>query len=278
MKRFITVLAVLLMLCMTGCTGQKTEIPITASAVLTLPDGYSGKQNEDGVLYTAQNGEADYLVRRIPKESSLEEFAQARAAEQGVFCNYLPRLGQNPAVLNYADALNGEPRLNQCWIYEDEEAFVQVSVLYHLESMELAPGIQISIPLGYSREAVPDSIFPEETMFQSHNLDLPTLRVRAFGKNVFEDDLELAEYSEDGWTLEEWIAAYGARYSLLKGEILHKNGLDIAFIGYIEENCFKVRAVIDCGTQYRMLCAEAPKDSFQHVTNALLDLIHTDTQ
>jgi len=44
-------------------------------------------------------------------------------------------------------------------------------------------------------------------------------------------------------------------------------------MGYTDDGFFKTRAVIDNGSDYIMLCAEAEASVFQHVTNALIDSI-----
>ena len=137
----------------------------------------------------------------------------------------------------------------------------------------------------YEAEKSDDSFFPDETVYVTENDRLPTLTVRQFGKDYFSADTfdtdllpdtaeaQFSAYAEDGWTLDEAVSLYSGEYDLLKGEVIERNGLDLAFIGYIDNGVFKTRAIIDDGDDYIMLCAEADAAKFQHVTNALIDSI-----
>lgn len=240
-------------------------------------------------LYTAQNTDAaDVCVYSYGKADgqTLESFGQDWAAEYNVFCNMTSYDGYDCANVTYYKEIDGEDYIIRSYIFESEDEFKIICFLYKTEITELGEsGKVISLINGYSAEDAADSVFPDETDYEYEDEYLPTIRIREFAKDYFTADTfneklmpdttreEYSAWAEDGWTLEEAIEFYDDNYELLKGELIQRNGLDVAFIGYIDEGVFYVRAVIDCGDEYIMLCAENDAAIFQHVVNALIDTI-----
>lgn len=284
--------------CLIGCAGAgaATEIPLgddlpvwvldEVHTVASLPDN-AGEQCLIGI-YATDTDRADVYVYRFPREDgvSLEEYGQRRAAERNVYCNMLTDRGVPVAVLNYHECAEGEHYIVQAYIYEADSDFVEVCTLFKTEAVPFGAGdLSIRMIREYDAQAQNGSPLVFDTVYLTENDRLPLLRIRQFPKNdfpanVIEPDLlpavseeRYADLAEDGWTAEEIISLYGERYDLLRGEVLFRNDLTLAFIGYIDDGIFKTRAVVDDGTEYVMLCAEAEASRFQHVTNALIDAI-----
>lgn len=253
-----------------------------------LPDGI---EDEDFITaaYTAENEDMpDVWIYSLGKADgqTLESFGQGWAAEYNVFCNMTEYDGCPCANVTYYREVDGEDRIVRSYIFENDEGFAVICFLHKTEVTELGDsGKLISLLSGFSEETASDGVFPCETDYRYEDEYLPMIRVREFAKDCFTADTynselmpnttqeEYSAWAQNGWTLEEAIEFYDDNYELLKGELIQRNGLDVAFIGYIDEGVFYVRAVIDCGDEYVMLCAENDAAIFQHVVNALIDTI-----
>lgn len=238
---------------------------------------------------TADPNLPDVCVFSYPADSgeTLEAYGQERAAEKGVFCNTMTIDGETAAVLNYYQNDGENGYIAQSYIYKGETGFSEVLYLFKTEEIPLGDsGLSVRIANGYTSGSDADSLFPTEYVYETESDMLPALRIREFDKDYFSeatysDELlpettkeEFSLLALDGWTLEEGIDFYADRYELKKGELMHRNGLDIAFIGYIDNGIFTVRAIIDTGSDYVMLCAEDDAAEFQHITTALIDSIN----
>lgn len=240
-------------------------------------------------VYTTENEDVpDVWVYSFGKAEgqTLESFGQDWAAQYKVFCNMISYDDCPCANVTYYRNVDGEDRIIRSYIFESDECFRVICFLYKTEVTELGDsGKLVSLMSGFREDTVYDEVFPYEREYEYEDEYLPLIRVREFEKDYFTADSydaklmpdttreEYSAWAQDGWTLEEAIEFYDDNYELLKGEIIQRNGLDAAFIGYIDGGVFYVRAVIDCGDEYVMLCAENDASLFQHVVNALIDTI-----
>lgn len=297
-KIFRAALLLIFALCLSACgkTTSVTEISLGEGLPVWMLDGeYTAAKlpdhaEEAGLIgvYTTDSNRADVYVYSFPMEDglSLEEFGQQQAARRNVFCNMLTDRDVPAAVLNYHEFREGEHYIVQAYIYEAGANFIEVSTMFKTELVPFACGdLSIRMIREYDAQEQNDSPLLFDTVYLTENDRLPMLQIRQFSKNdfpadVIEPDLihavsdgQFAALAEGGWTQEEILSLYEASYDLLRGEVMVRNDLTLAFIGYIDEGIFKTRAVIDDGTDYVMLSAEAEAARFQHITNALIDAI-----
>lgn len=265
-----------------GLPEWELEIPYTVG---TLPED-AASQGLTGI-YTTESDYADIYVYEYPKDGkTLETFGEEQAAAHKVFCNPMKEDGCAAAVLNYYEKIDGESYFIQAHIYEGASRFIEVRSLFKTWEMPIgASDLSFRLIREYTEETAIGSAFPYEAVYVTENDNLPELRVRQFAKDDFPAESydaaaltnttaeQYAVYAADGWTLEEWIALYDDRFDLIKGEVMERNGLQTAFIAYVDDGIFKTRAIIDDGAGYIMLCAEAEADEFQHITNALIDSV-----
>lgn len=238
-------------------------------------------------IYASGLNEPEIYIYRYAEDGdmTLEELGQKKAAEHQVFCNMMKDRGQDAAVLNYYQPSGDSPSIVQAYIYQTENGFTEVCNLYPTEALPFGlDGLSFRMIQGYTAEMRSDR-FPYEAVYRTDAERLPDVKVIQMSRDISaealyhggciaEEEMErIAAYALDGWTKEEWIACYQDRYELKKGEIQKRNGLDMAFIGYIDAGIFKVRAFIDQGDDYILLCAEDEAADFQHITNALIDTV-----
>ena len=284
--------------CLSGCgsSASVTEISLGDDLPVWMLDGEHSVEalpdnaEEEGLIgvYTTDTDKADVYVYSFPKEDgiSLEDFGQQKAAERSIFCNMMTDRGTPAAVLNYYDSIGDEHYIVQAYIYESEKAFVEVCTMFKTEVVSAGTD-DLSVRLIREYEGQPQSDSPLEfdTVYATENDRLPQLRIRKLSGNDFPADVvepdlltavsdeEYAALAADGWTPDEIVSLYDECYDLLKGEVMCRNDLDLAFVGFVDEGIFKTRAVIVDGDDYLMLSAEAEASKFQHVTNALIDAI-----
>ena len=284
--------------CLSGCgkADLVTEISLgddlpvwmldEVHTVAELPDN----AEEQGLvgIYTTDTDKADVYVYSFPKEDgvSLEEFGQMQAAEHNIFCNMLTDRDVPVAVLNYHEVIEDDHYIVQAYIYEAGAQFIKVCTMFKTEVVSAGTD-DLSVRLIREYEGQPQSDSPLEfdTVYATENDRLPQLRIRKLSGNDFPADVvepdlltavsdeEYAALAADGWTPDEIVSLYDECYDLLKGEVMCRNDLDLAFVGFVDEGIFKTRAVIVDGDDYLMLSAEADASKFQHVTNALIDAI-----
>ena len=301
-KKYLCIaVLLLLMLCLGGCakTASVTEITLDKSlpvwmlkeehTVAKLPDN----AKEQGLIgaYVTDTDLSDVYVYRFPGADgvSLEEFGGQKASERHIFCNMLTDREVPAAVLNYHDTMDGEHYIVQAYIYQAGADFIEVRTLFKTKPIAFgASDLSIHMIREYEAEEQKDSPLLFDTEYRTENERLPLLRIRQFPKDdfpveVIEPELlhavseeEYAALAGDGWTLEEIVSLYREGYDISKGEVVIRNGLPLAFIGYIDDGIFKTRAFIEDGTDYILLSAEAEVMRFQHVTNALIDAIEKD--
>ena len=286
-------LAVLIALTGTGCEGKKTR-------EIALGDGLPVWETEFEVrkaklpkdaassglceVYAAKQGTPTVEISRLEGNGmSLEEYGQALASEHGIFCNLIEDRGVPAAVLNYYN--EQEQVIEQVYIYQTEEGFTRVCTKYPTEEKPFgSDGATFHMIRGYEEKIISrDEPYAAEYSIDSKKL--PAVAVREFSADATSDEAIAAgfdaegdaeafdAYAQDGWTMEEWIAFYEERFDLKKGEIIERNGLDAAFIGYVDDGIFKVRAFLSMGDGYVLLSAEDDAADFQHVTNALIDTV-----
>lgn len=244
------------------------------------------EENLEAAYVTDNTTAPDVYVYSYEKADgqTLEDFGGEFAAQYKVFCNMISYEDIPCANITY-ELTDGKDFIVRSYVFESDDAFKQICFRYKTEKTVLGEsGKTISLMDGWE-EKTADGAFPAETDYEYADEYLPLIRIREFDKDYFTAETydealmpntteeEYSEWAEDGWTLEEAIAFYDDNYELLKGELIWRNGLDVAFIGYIDEGIFYVRAVIDCGDDYVMLCAENDAALFQHVVNALIDTI-----
>lgn len=209
---------------------------------------------------------------------TLEEFGQMQAKKHNVFCNMMG----DSAVLNYYYG----GYFCQDYITELNGTFFTVSYGYISEKHTVSgTDMSFMLPVGYTGTADNETAFEHETDFAPGSSNFPDLSVRTFAKDYFTADKydaaifpgttkeQFTSYAEDGWTLDEWLKLYGENHELVKGEVMKRNGLELTFVGFVENGIFNVRAVIDDGDGYVLLCASDDSAEFQHVTNAIIDTI-----
>ncbi len=289
--------ALIFALCLSSCgkADSVTEISLGEDLPVWMLDGEHTaeripKNAGEGLIgiYTDKSGLADVYVYSFPKEEglSLEEFGQKLATERNIFCNMLTDRDVPAAVLNYYESVGEEHSVVQAYIYESAGNFLEVCTVFKTELLPFGSGdLSIRMIREYAGEEKTGSPLAFDREYLTENDRLPTLRIREFSKDEFpteilEPDLADAvseeEYSalaEGGWEAEEIISLYGESYDLLRGDVMFRNDLNLAFIGYIDEGIFKTRAFIDDGSDYVLLSAEAEASKFQHLTNALIDAI-----
>lgn len=285
-KKFLPLLLFALLVSLLTACGEKTVREIDLGEGLpawTLEEEYREEKAPEGYakhFSPARDEAADIYLLSLPKGEgeTLESRGQALAAEHQVFCNMISVEETPTDNISYADVEGGEPSIVRSYLFEGDKDFTELRFVYETEETAFGKdGMTISMIEGFREEEDPESIYENETVYTFEDPYLPFMRVRAFDKDSFvaegasPEDFDL--WAEDGWTLEEIIACYDAEYDLKKGEIIHRNGLDAAFVGYIEDGVFYVRAAIDCGGHYLMLCTENDVPHFQHVANALIDTI-----
>lgn len=235
-------------------------------------------------VYRTDGDGADIFVYRYPKEDgvSLTDIGQAQADENGVFCNMMTDNGVPCANSVFAR----DTGLVQTYLYEGEDDFVKVSLEYKSDAVPLGDsGLSILLPKGYSAQENKDSVYPYDVTYTTDCPYLPTVEVRSFGKDLFTsgdfdaekfdefDGALFSSLSSDGLTAEEEIELYSQAHDLIKGEMIKRNGYDVAFIGYIENGKFYVRAFVDNGDELLAIGAQAQTAAFRHVVNALIDTI-----
>lgn len=293
-----TAVLLIVLLCIGICCHAEsvTEIPLGDGLPVWMLDGahisaelpeHAGEQGLIGI-YTTDTDSADVYVYSFPREHdlSLEDFGQRLAAERSIFCNMLTDRGVPAAVLNYCDCIEGEHYIVQAYIYETDESFIEVCTMFKTESVSLGNGdYSIHMIREYVAQEQSESTLLFDTVYLIENDRLPQLHILQFPKDDFPaeiiepelrravSDEQYASLAADGWTPGEFVSLYAAGYDLLKGEVTCRNGLDHAFIGYIDGGVFKTRAFIVDGDDYILMCAEAEAARFQHVTNALIDAV-----
>lgn len=276
-----------------GCTEVSLgeNLPTWGFADTLYPAELPADASETGLtdIYKSDRQDiADAYIYHYPKEEgiTLEAFGQQQAADRKVFCN-MTAYGDVPAAnVTYYETAYGADNIVRSYIFEAEDEFVKVCSVHKTERIALGESdYTVAMPGGYTETENAESIFPYEKVYTYEDEFLPTVRVRQFAKDYFTEALFDADRMEgmsgevyeacadQGWTLAEFVDLYGDRYKLLKGETFNRNGLDVGFVGYIDEGVFYVRALIDCGDDYIMLCAENDAAIFQHVVNALIDTV-----
>ena len=240
---------------------------------------YSDPKNLTGRFISKDADKPEIQIFADAKtDKTLEEFGQSQAEMHNVFCNMMG----DTAVLNYY--LGG--RFVQDYIAERNNVFFTFSYVYKPEKHTVSGSdMSFLLPAGYTGTTDADSAFEHEVDYAPNSESFPDLSVRSFAKDYFTADRydanvftgttkkQFASYAKDGWTLDEWLKLYGENHELVRGEIMKRNGLDLAFIAFVEDGIFNVRAVIDDGDGYLLLCARDDAASFQHVTNAIIDTI-----
>lgn len=298
-KSVFSTLALIILLCagLYGNAAANVEIPLGNGLPDWVPDGtYTAEElpetaTDEGLsgIYIADTGFSVIYVYDLPKETgvSLEEFGQQIAGQHHIFCNMIKDRGVPVAVLNYYDCIADEPYIVQTYIYETDDHFVEVRTLFGTALVPFGESDDLSIHMINGYNALEQNSGPllSDTVYSADNDRLPQLRVRKFPKDDFPaeiiepelldavSDREFAALAADGWSLDEFVSVYSKCFELLKGEVTCRNDLDHAFIGYIDDGIFCTRAFIDDGDVYVLLCAQAEASKFQHVTNALLDVV-----
>lgn len=292
------ILAIISILCLASC-GKSTgytevslgdDLPVWEFTDTLYAEKLPGDAEETGlvgVYKTDKADKADIYIYRYDKDGlSLEEFGGQQAGEHKVFCNMTSFKDVPCANVTYYDTAYGDGCIVRSYIFEDGDEFVKLCSAHKTNAISLA-GSDYTIRMisGYTEAENTDSVFPYEEVYTYEDEYLPTVRVRRFAKDCFTPDTydaalmpgtgreQYEAYAADGWTLEEAVSLYDDNYELLKGELINRNGFDVGFIGYIDKGIFYVRALIDCGDEYIMLCAENDAVIFQHVVNALIDTI-----
>lgn len=211
-------------------------------------------------IYTTDSDTDEVYVYSIPKEDgiTLEDFGQQKAAELGVFCNMMPVGDVQAAVVNYYERDGDEHYIAQAYYFDGGENFIEVLTRFKTKKLELGTeGLYLRMVREYKEEIKNDSPLLFDATYTADNDHLPQIFVKKFSK--------------DGWTLNEILSIYESEYELKRGELMYRNGFDIAFVGYIDNGIFKTRAFVSDGDNYVMLGTEAEASKFQHVTTALLD-------
>lgn len=240
-------------------------------------------------IYTAdQENASDIYVYRCEKPAgvTLEEMGQELAARYKVFCSMTTLYDCPTANVTYYDTEGDAHYIVRSYLFEGENAFVKVCIKHETQQIPLGiSDLSLRMMSNYTEIGEEDSPFPCEQVYLFDDTDLPTVRVRQFAKDYFTaetydahklpgtDRQQYAAYAADGWTLEEIIQLYQENYDLIKGELIHRNGFDAAFIGYIDDGNLCARAYIDYGEDYIGLCADDEASTFQHVVNPLIDTI-----
>lgn len=247
-------------------------------------------EKEAGVdaIYRTDTKKADVYVYRYEKASgeTLESFGQKQAEKYDVFCNITEKNGAPAASFCHFDRKDDGDFLVNSIVFETETQFVMVCAMYKTEKVKLADtDLCIHMMREYTMSKPEETTFPYEIIYTPENNYLPTVKIRRFAKDYFNADTfdtstlkdttreKYLEYAEGGWTLEEELAFYADSYTMQKSEIIRRNGFDAAFMGYLDEGVMKVKAILDYGNEYIMICAEDSPEAYNHFVNALIDAI-----
>lgn len=300
MKKFLCVLLpLLLLLPLAGCGRKPTVTEISPgdglptfsfSAPMTeeKPEPDANDPGLFAVYRSPRNDVPDVLISRYEKEDgeTLESFGARLAEKHRVFCNMTTYGGVPTANVTYHDVQNGNDRIVRTYLFDGKDSFVRISLSYQTQTIALGDGAHtVGFICGFSESRNADSVFPEETVYTYEDEYLPTIRLRRFAKTAFPEDTydetltpgttrtQYGSYAEGGWTPEEIAALYRENRTIQKEERISRNGCDGVFIAYVENGVLCVRALLDCGDVYIMLCVEDDASVFQHVTNPLIDTI-----
>lgn len=293
-----TAALMIMVFCMSGCNAalSVTEIDLGDN----LPkwqlnqehtvEKISDDEKKHGVagIYVTDTDDADVHVYNYPKKTgvSLEEFGQQQASKYNVFCNMMTDRNIPVAVLNYHECIEDEHYIVQAYIYEGDTDFVEVCTMFKTDVIPLGVSdLSVRMIRDYEEQIESGGPLIYDEKYVAENDRLPLLRVKQFEKSEFPvefiepgmlnkvSDRKFKAFAKDGWTLKEIVSFYDENYKLIKGEVISRNNLKLAFMGYIDDGVFKTRAVINDNNDYVMLGAEAEASEFQHVTNALIDTI-----
>lgn len=214
-------------------------------------------------VYKSDVSMEDVRIYRIPKDGrSLEEYGKQEAEKLMVFCNMMDVSGYPAAVLNCYDDNHEEPIYVQEYIFEDRDEFVKVCTIYKTREYDLSRADAVfRLPLEYSEKIVTEGREFVSIIYEEYCEKLPTFRLTQIEKQA------------EGRTLEEEIEYYGKEHKLIRGDLFKRNGLETAFMGWIENGKLYVKAVLDLGGTYVILNAEDPPQVFQHVVNAVIDSV-----
>lgn len=298
-KRLLSIcLSICLIISLCACTSGKkiTDIPLaTDLPVIHTEEPYYDEKLPDNAekeglvkTYTSKSDDPDIFVYNIPakKGETLQSFGQKQAEKHGVFCDIIQKDKTQSAVLNYYQREGDDHFIIQEYIYISKNRFVKVDYRYKTVKTPLGTtGLNFRLIRGYDEEDRPDSDFSYNKKYSTEKDDLPDVRVCQFAKKDFADkgirkkyfrkisQEQFDNYAENGWTLKEILKVYKKNYDVKKGEFMNKNDHDIAFIGFIQDGIFYVRAFINCGSDIVMFGCEKEAAKFRHMTNAYLDSI-----
>lgn len=261
-----------------------------------LPDD-AAEQDLYAIYKTDEADDPDVYVYRYEKQGkTLEDMGNELAGKYKVFCNMINYKNcpiaeddDTPvANVTYYDTMGEEHYIVRTYIFEGSDEFVKLCLMNKTSPVQLGKTeYNLQMINGFESAEETDSAFPYEEVYKYDNHPyLPTVRIRQLPKDCFTENdysaealpetakAEFAQFAADGWSMDEIIAVYKENFDLLKGEVIHRNGFDTAFIGFIEDGIFYVRAFLDLGDDYVIICAEGDAFRFQHVVNALIDTIY----
>ena len=210
-------------------------------------------------VYKTDSDLPNVYVYTYPKDSmSLEEIGNTQASEYNVFCNMITDHDKPCANFIHRYDEGNEVYIAQNFMYEASNSFVKITFLHKTEETAIGDsGAEIRMMKEYSEEEIAVDFASFAHAYETESTLLPSIGISEFAKNNL--------------TLEDHIDMYDEKYDLIKGEIIHRNDIDAAFIGYINDGIFSVRAIIDNGNDFIMLTADDTAERFQHVVNALID-------
>ena len=139
-------------------------------------------------------------------------------------------------ICYYYEYFEGEHYINQAYIYEATEKFVEVCTRFRTENVKIgSSGLSIRMMREYDEKELDDKRLLFEKEYTANNDHLPAINIKQVSKEDFsvetaEPDL-LAVIEKNGISvkknaqaLEEILSLYETGYDLKKGEIINRNG------------------------------------------------------
>lgn len=301
MKRTVSII---LILCMALCllpscslNGTVTEfqigegLPVWKFNEPRHEKGLPANAEELGLvkIFAGDEEKADIYVYEYEKnDMTLEEKGKEEAGEYKVTSSIRVSNDRYTATYIYFDAKSEEKNIVQAYIFEGLKKFVKICVRYKTDQIIIGDSnLTFRLPKGYSVRKIHDDVFPSVFQYTSNTEYMPKITARVFNKDYFTGDMYdgslenniskyvFEQYANDGWTLHEAADIYAKMFApLQREEIMHRNDLDIAFLGYKQDDNLSARAVIDNGKEYVMLCIDDKEDEFVHILTALIDSIN----
>ncbi len=212
-------------------------------------------------LYDDENARESVEIYGYEKsEDTLDSFGQKRAAEHRVMCITTSVDGYASAVYNF---YRGEDQSYvQEYIFEEDDRFLAVCAVYKTKEIDLAPsGYRMRISREYALKDVMEEEEKKVMEFIEFLKSLPTITISILDKQG------------EKRTLAQILGDELKRHDFIKAELICRNSLDAAFMGWLHGGELHAKALVDLGDYYLKIKADDPVSIFQHMVNAMIDSV-----